>query len=200
MLSFRAALILLAAILLADLAASPALAQTKDDEYVALDVALDMNGDGRIDRAVLSGGEGRIGNKDLAIYLDAGTGPIDPARKPSFFRKGLADGTVAFLEAKGKNKSSLAVQFGCGGCSNDYETILTIVYRGGEFLVAGYTLAWEARDHGAGQCDINFLTGRGTLTKGISGGNERAVKGRFAPVKLADWDQDKHAPLKACGF
>lgn len=196
MLSFRTALILLAAV-----AVSPALAQTKDDDYVVLDAALDMNGDGKTDRAVLSGGQGRLNNKDLAIYLDAGEGPIDPARKPSFFRKGLADGTVAFLEAKGnkrgKNKSSFAVQFGCGGCTNDYETILTVVYRGGEFLVAGYTLAWEARED-SGECDLNFLTGKGTLVK--NGGKPRAVKGRFAPVKLADWDDAKHVPSKACGF
>lgn len=196
MLRFRAALVLLAAV-----AASPALAQSSPPaDYVVLDVALDFDGDGKTDRAVLSGGEGRLNNKDLSIWLDAGDGPIDPARKPTFFRKDLADGTVAFLEVKGKNKSSLAVQFGCGGCSNDYETILTVVYRGGSFLVGGYTLAWETRDHGAGACDVNFLTGKGTLTKGISGGNEKPLKGRFAPVKLADWDDDRHAPRKACGF
>lgn len=193
MLLFRAALILLTTV-----AASPAFAQTTlENDYVVLNVALDMNGDGRTDRAVLSGGDGRLNNKDLAIYLDAGEGPIDTARKPSFFRKGLADGTVAFLEVKGKNKSSLAVQFGCGGCTNDYETILTVVYRGGEFLVAGYTLAWEARED-SGECDLNFLTGKGTLVK--NGGKPRAVKGRFAPVKLADWDDAKHVPSKACGF
>lgn len=198
MLQFRAALILLAA-LLATVAASPARAQTPvtPDDYVVLDVALDIDGDGKMDRAVLSGGDGRLFNKDLAIYLDAGPGPIDAARKPTFFRKGIADGTVAFLEVAGKNKSSLKLQYGCGGCSNDTETILTIVWRGGAFVVGGYTLAWETRDSGSGTCDINLLTGKGTLTK--NGGKARSVKGRFAPVKLDDWDPDK-APQKACGF
>ncbi len=89
------------------------------------------------------------------------------------------------------------MQFGCGGCSNDYETFLTIAFRRGEFWVVGYTYEWETRDHGAGTCDINLATGKGTLSK--DGGKARAVKGRFAPVKLADWDEDK-APFKACGF
>ncbi len=153
-----------------------------------------MNGNGAMDRAVLSGGDGRIGNKDLAIYLDAGTEAIDASRKPSFVKKGLADGTIATLETRG---GSLRVQFGCGGCSNDYETLLTIAFRRGEFWVVGYTYEWETRDFGAGTCDINLTTGKGTLSK--DGGKVRAVKGRFAPVKLADWDEDK-APFKACGF
>jgi len=170
------------------LAPALAQAQTALDDYVFLDVALDMDGDGKTDRAVLSGGNGRLFNKDLSIYLDAGEGPIDPARQPSFSRKGLADGTVAFLEV-GKNKSSLKVQYGCGGCSNDYETILTIIHRKGEFIVAGYTLAWETRDNGAGNCDINLLTGRGIVSK--NGGKERTVKARVGAVKLADWDDEK---------
>ena len=67
--------------------ASPAVAQSPRDDYVKLDVALDMNGNGAMDRAVLSGGDGRLGNKDLAIYLDAGTEAIDASRKPSFVKK-----------------------------------------------------------------------------------------------------------------
>src|SRR6478735_3270404 len=101
-------------------------AQSPPNDYVKLDVALDMNGNGAMDRAVLSGGDGRLGNKDLAIYLDAGTDAIDASRQPSFVKKGLADGIIATLETRG---SSLRVQFGCGGCSNDYETMLTIAYR-----------------------------------------------------------------------
>ncbi len=60
---------------LAALMLAPAFAhaQSPPDDYVKLDVALDMNGNGTMDRAVLSGGDGRLFNKDLAIYLDAGT-------------------------------------------------------------------------------------------------------------------------------
>lgn len=173
---------------------SLAQAQSSPNDYVKLDVTLDINGDGKPDRAVLSGGEGRLGNKDLAIYLDAGTEPIDASRRPAIVKKGLADGTIATLETRGK---SLLVQFGCGGCSNDYETVLTIAYRRGDFWVVGYTYEWETRDFGAGTCDINLATGKGTLSK--DGGKARAVKGRFAPVKLADWDRDRE-PQKACGF
>jgi hypothetical protein len=190
MIAIARAIVCAAAVFLPSLAH----AQSPPTDYVKIDVALDLNGNGTMDRAVLSGGDGRIGNKDLAIYLDAGTEAIDASRKPSFVKKGLADGIIATLEVRG---SSLRVQFGCGGCSNDYETLLTIAFRRGEFWVVGYTYEWETRDFGAGTCDINLATGKGTLSK--DGGKARAVRGRFAPVKLADWDEDK-APFRACGF
>ena len=48
---------------------------------------------------------------------------------------------------------------------------LTIVYRGGEFLVAGYARDWDWNSHLAdgsvetimGGCDIDFLGGRGVV-------------------------------------
>ncbi len=93
-----------------------------------------------------------------------------------------------------KGRGSLVVQYGCGGCSNDTETTLTIVRRDGEFWVAGFSYGWETRDFGTGSCDINFLTGKGVRSQAF--GKGKPIKARFTPVKLADWSVDKQP--KAC--
>ena len=134
---------------------------------------------------------------DLYIYLGAGDDELDLSRNPTFLKKGLTGG--AFSDLESNDRGSLMVRYGCGGCSNDYETTLTIVSRGGEFLVAGFSYDWDTRES-AGTCDINFLTGKGVISKG-AGVTEQIVKrfvGKFTPVKLADWS-DNSRP-KACGF
>ena len=156
------------------------------------DITLDIDNDGKLDRAVLVPTDGR--NADLHIYLGAGDGLLDLSLKPSIVKKDItANFTLAFEANK---KGSLVVSYGCGGCSNTTATTLTIVHRNGAFLVGGYTYAWETRDFGEGTCDINFLTGKATLAK--DGGKTRAIKGTFKPVKLADWDDERH--VKVCGF
>ena len=125
-----------------------------------------MDDDGIMDRVVVVP-DPESTNVDLSIYLGAGDGKLDPSRKPTFRRQGLAL-DWPLLAVEGKGKGSLVIVSGCGGCSNDYSTTLTIVYRDGEFLVGGYTYQWETRES-AGTCDINFLTGQGTLLDGIDG-------------------------------
>ena len=157
-----------------------------------VELSLDMDDDGTMDRvAVVPDPEST--NIDLSIYLGVGDGKLDPSRKPAFRRQGFAlDWPLLAVESKGKG--SLVIASGCGGCSNDYSTTLTIVYRGGEFLVGGYTYEWETRES-AGTCDINFLTGKGTMLEGIEG-DGKPLAGTFAPVKLADWSDDTRP--KAC--
>ena len=189
--------------------ASPAWAQLAYDEKgvrvpleMVAEATLDIDGDGKMDRAVLI----RVGHKnyesELRIYLGVGDAPLDLANKPTISMPALADGAVERLEVRGRNdgksggKQSLRVAWGCGGCSNDVEKAITIVHRGGEFLVGGYSLDWDAR-YGSGHCDINFFTGRGVASK--NGGRQHAVKGTFKPVKLAAWNEDME-PQKACNF
>ena len=64
--------------------------------------------------------------------------------------------------------------------SNQYEPRMTIVDRGGEFLVAGFAQDWDMRAS-MGSCDINFLTG--------GGGGARLAKPAIgnSPIKLVDW-------------
>src|SRR3981189_1560729 len=94
-----------------------------EDRYQAV---LDIDRDGRMDRAVLvrhpSGAAA-----DLLIYLGTGSDALDLSRKPDMRKDDLAYGHVMQLGTN--SKGSLTVQYGCGGCSNDYETTLTIIHR-----------------------------------------------------------------------
>jgi hypothetical protein len=173
-----------------------ALAEDKPSHEAIDEVTLDIDHDGNADRAVLVEPPDRPG-ADLYIYLAVGNEKLDLSRKPTFLKKDLTGGAISTLESNGKG--SLMVRYGCGGCSNDNETTLTIVSRGGEFLVAGFTFDWDTR-YSAGTCDINFLTGKGTISEG-AGVTERIVKrfvGKFTPVKLSDWSDDNRP--KACEF
>jgi hypothetical protein len=157
-----------------------------------VEVSLDMDDDGIMDRVVVVP-DPESTNADLSFYLGAGDGKLDPSRKPTFRKEGMElDWPLLAVERKGKG--SLVITSGCGGCSNDYSTTLTIVYRRGEFLVGGYTYQWDTR-YGAGTCDVNFLTGKGTMLDGIDGPG-KPIDGKFTPTKLQDWS-DETQP-KAC--
>jgi hypothetical protein len=155
------------------------------------EATLDMDRDGTMDRAVLET-DPDTGHGDLSIYLGTGAAEPDPARQPTILKRQLEGGGAVFLE--GNDKGSLLLTYGCGGCSNDFETTLTIVYRGGEFLVGGYTYTWDTR-YGAGTCDVNYLTGKGVMIDGVDG-KPVALDETFRPVRLADWT-DESFP-KAC--
>jgi hypothetical protein len=169
------------------LLAVSALAAPLDDVH---EVTLDIDQDGRADRAALVRNK-TSGDLDLYIYSGAGDAKLDISHKPTSFKTSLATGLVLAFEQRGKG--SLIVTTGCGGCSNDWSITLTIAHRGGEFLVAGFTREWETRVS-AGTCAVNFLTGRGTLTR--NGAKARPLAGKFVPIKLADWSSEKHP--KAC--
>ena len=148
----------------------------KEGTYEA---TLDLDQDGKMDKAILAQQAGG-GPADLAIYLSAGNGPLDPSRQPTFLKKNLTAQRILALD--GASKGSLIVQYGCGGCSNDNETSLDIVRRGGEFLVAGFTQAWDTRN-GVGRCEIDFLKGMRVVTQGLD--EAKPARKRFAPVKTS---------------
>jgi hypothetical protein len=154
------------------------------------EITLDIDHDGRIDRAALVKRE--VGSSaDLLIYLATGDERLDLSRPPTILKKDLANGHVMGLESNGKG--SLQINFGCGGCSNDVETKLTIVHRAGEFWVAGFSYGWETRDWGTGSCDINFLTGKGIRSSELA--KSRPIEARFTRIKLADWSGEKQQSL-----
>lgn len=164
----------------------PALAQDKP----SLETTLDIDRDGKMDRAVMV-------DADLYIYLGGGDEKFDPLRQPSFLKKDLATAAVLVVESKGKvtgkaaGRPALIVKYGCGGCSNDTSTTLTIVYRGGQFVVVGVTYDWDTRN-GIGSCDVNFLTGKGVATEGLNEEKRtRRFRGNFTAVKLADWSDEQ---------
>src|SRR5262245_1780980 len=136
------------AILIGALASSNLAAAQSVSSDSPYEVTLDFDGNGSPDRVVVLR-DAANGVAEVRFYLDAGDGKFDQARKPTFVKKDLTVEGVLWVESK--PRGSLALTYGCGGCSNDYETTLTIAYRQGEFLVAGYTYSWETRES-AGSC------------------------------------------------
>src|SRR3954471_16014500 len=87
----------------------PALAAFIDQP---VEVAPDMNADGVMDRVVVVP-DPESTNVDLSIYLSAGEGKLDPARKPTFHRQGFAlDWRLLAVESNGRG--SLGIVTGCG--------------------------------------------------------------------------------------
>ena len=118
------------------------------------------------------------------------------AALPTFRKENLTTQLVLGLEAG--SEGSLIVAYGCGGCSNDYETELAIVHRGGALLVAGFIHSWDTRHYGIGSCEIDFLAGRKITSEGLD--DATPIEAPFPPERLllADWSDDR--PLEACGL
>ncbi len=167
-----------------------ALGQDKPPLKPPYEVTLDIDHDGKTDRAVLVENPA-TGNGDLYIYLATGSEKLYPTRKPAIVKKTLT--TARILRFESNNKGSLIVMSGCGGCSNDYATTLTIVHRGGAFLVGSVSYDWDTRS-GVGSCSFDFLTGKGIRSRGLAKGKPFTAK--LAPVNLADWSDEKRP--KAC--
>jgi hypothetical protein len=177
---------------IAALAAVPMPACAQDEP--PFEITLDMDNDGQIDRAVITTNPDD-GSADLSLYLAAGEGKLDPARKPDFVKKALTEDRILGLESKGKGSLVVTSCFGCGA-NKSWEATLTIVWRNGKFLVAGYSRDWDWNVQKAdgtvettlGGCDINFLTGKGVASKDL--GDGKPVAGKFVPIALADWSDD----------
>ena len=186
------------------LAAVPmsALAQNEPPADAPLQVSLDMDHDGRMDRAVAVE-DPDSGEAVLTIYLGAGDEKLDPSRKPTFVKKAVTEGRVLELAAKGKGSLTVTSCFGCGA-GKSWEETLTIVYRGGKFLVAGFSRYWDWNVQKAdgsvettlGSCDINYLTGKGVASQDLSDG--KPIAGKFTLKSLANWSAGRRP--KPCEF
>ena len=152
------------------------------------EITLDIDQDGKRDRAVLTRNDDESSYVDLTIYLGDDTDKSDLSRQPSIVKRHLASGHVYEMASNGNG--SLRVEVRCGGCSNDYDTAFSIVYRAGDFLIGGLSRSWELRDGSIGSCDVNYLTGKAVASKGLPRRN-KVVRTVFRPIKLADWSEQK---------
>ncbi len=169
-----------------------ACAQDKPGPKMLYNIALDIDHDGKLDRAAVVQDPADI-YAALYIYLGGGAGPLDLSHRPTFLKKELTTDPVLALEGNGKG--SLIVKYGRVGLgSNQYEMALTVTHRSDEFWVVGFAKTWEMRVGGIGSCDINFLTGKGVATH--SNAKPRPIKEKFAAIKLSDWSDAKQP--KAC--
>ncbi|MBP2227382.1 hypothetical protein J2847_000662 [Azospirillum agricola] len=143
----------------------------------------DLNGDGVPDRAVLTGLDDEA---DLAVHLSVdGALPADPTLyRQAIGWKGELAGTLPEMSITPRGSLVVVFQNDAIG-RNRWREQLTIAFRNGVLVVAGYTNA--SRDtldpKGGGSCDLNLLSG-----KGVRNGKPIAIPAR--PVPLADWTQD----------
>ena len=197
--------------------AVPAVCAEPVRQVVLSSIAVDFDDDGRMDRAELvvinpASADVDFGSTelymvgeservDLVLTFDAASG------KPTFVKKKIVDPEIVFgvapLESKDKGSVSVTSCYGCGAMKSWQQT-LTIAYRRDQFVVAGLIRGWEWGTHLAdgnvkvilGDCDINYLTGKGKASNDFR--DAKPVRMKFKRTKLADWS-DAKVP-KVCRF
>lgn len=163
-------------------------AEAPNFENVLSAVTLDFTGNGEQDRAVLA--QNKDDGADLYIYLRKDASGSEPVLALAELKKGVVFsggmwGQLPSLDVNGKG--SLLIKSGNESVGRARWTqTLTVVYRNKEFLIGG--IAYTTRDtldpKGGGACDLNLLSGKGLR-------NGKPIKGTLAPIKLADWSDDK---------
>jgi len=185
----RAALSLVLAWLAAT--AGPALGQPMvAAQDVLAAITADWNEDGRFDRAVLVAEEGEA---DLYVFLSEEGRLRLAAHKPGFAWAGAMWGTLPTLALNPAGSLQVVSGNQAIGRSRWQETV-TIAYRGGRLVVAGFTFkAYDTLEPGLTRdCDANFLNGRGLLD-----GAPFAVPTPAQP--LTEWSTEDVPPECAAG-
>ncbi len=194
---------LMLSLLLCFFVVCPAAAAPRED--LLFDVTLDMDHAGTSDRAVLvlvgpgrSDAEnpskdfyqlGESERADLLIYLNHGDRSLNIKSPPTLRKEDITNGDeLAFVMPPAVSlKGSLNVvsSNGFGNTFNTTET-LTIVYRDGTFMVAGWAQDfYNSREDKSSHCSVNYLAGK--ALKRVDTGKDARLKGVFKPVSLADW-------------
>jgi hypothetical protein len=189
LMALRAALCLFAFVLSAGLPRPASSAEFMDTQE-RHEFMIDLNGDSAMDRGILNQGKDGLG---LSISLSKDGASPGPASSPDFVRNAIGAGVVSGL-SKGEN-GELLLAYGCGGCSDDTTSMLSIILKDGDFLVSRYQLDWETRE-GSGQCIIDYAAGTGELTIDVEE-KTTLLKGPFKIKKLSDWDETSQD--EACG-
>ena len=125
---------------------------------------------------------------DLYIYTDAGEGWKLAVEADNIVWRGGMYGQEPWLEATEHGSLKLYSENSAIG-RNRWEQILTIAYRGGAFVVAGFTYSYyDTLDPDAGGiCDVNLLTGKGEH-KG------KPFKTSFNALPVQEWTMDTRPP------
>lgn len=173
----------------------PAQAEPAAYERVISSVTLSFADDGSQDRAVLV--DNFDSGADLYIFRGVEDAKADAPMKPDLVKKqaawnGSMWGSRRTLDANAKGSLVMKSQNEAIGRSR-WSEALTIVFRNHEYLVAGLT--YELRDtlepRTGGNCDINFLSGKGTR-------NGKPVETKLSAIRLQDWSDEKLP--KECSF
>ncbi len=151
----------------------------------------DWNNDGGMDRAILVAPENEDHDVGLYIYLhDDANGSQLEIFKPNLVWSGAMWGSTPSLGVNSSGSLQVLSQNQAIG-RHRWLQKLTIAYRNGHFLVAGYTYeSYDTLDLNSGlSCDVNLLTGKGVK-------NKKAFKTNQINIKLADWSE--HASPEEC--
>ncbi|WP_139103194.1 hypothetical protein [Pararhodobacter sp. CCB-MM2] len=155
-LSLRPALVLLSALI----AASPALAE--GPRLVAA-LSGDWDADQQFDAATITVDD--EGGTVFTLYHGDAIGGLQPGiTLTDVFWSGTLAGTLPSFEPRSDSSFAVLTQQTAIG-RNPWHQLLTIAYRNGEYLVAGYDYDTYDRidvDH-SGSCSVNLLTGRYVL-------------------------------------
>jgi hypothetical protein len=199
----------------------PALSKTALSSQMLYGISLDIDNDGKLDRAILvlhrpqdaeplpqhdeqyalSEGE----SLDLLVYL--ATADREPNRKPDFSKAGIIDPEetpwVFPLETDDRHALLVSSAYGAGA-SKSWEQTIAVVARDGKYLVGSYERNWDwntqlsdgSVETVMGGCEIDFLSGAGIISDGLD--ETKPIAQKFRPIALSDWSSDKRPA--ACEF
>ena len=159
-------------------------AQDKASDAVLSAVEGTINGGGPF-RARLVGHDGGAA---LFIETDEGEGMKPVVEAPDIVWRGGMAGQDPWLEISANN-ALLVYSHNESIGRNRWQAKLTIVFRDGRFVTAGYTNSYyDTLDpNGTGECDVNLLTGRGTH-KG------KGFRTKLGSLPVSQWTQDTFPP------
>lgn len=109
------------------------------------------------------------------------------------------DGTVISSEFSLNEQGSLDITSGnMGWGSGQWSETRTIAYRGGQFIVAGFTYGgYDKHNQDKGvRCEVNLLTGNGTLNHSgvVDPSKQKTFKTTAKPIPFKDWNDSEHRP------
>ena len=157
---------------------------TTDPPNIISEIKRDLNGDGTTDRAALITPID-TDQVNLAIDFADATGALHPViLKKAIAWSGAMAGTKPSLEQR-KNGSLMVTSGNQAIGRNRWRQQLTIAYRNGRFIVAGYSYdAYDTLDIAHHfSCDINLLTGAGIK-------NQKHFKRAAETTSLAEWSDN----------
>lgn len=157
---------------------------TVTPETTLAQVEADLNGDGVPDRAILL----RMKEGDDAMLV-IWKGP--DLEHPTVITDTIiwAGGPGQIPELNLAENGSLQVISQNYGIGRDrWQKTLTIAYREGRYILAGYTYDWyDSLDlENSGSCDVNLFNGRGFLSLGQEG-RKRKIRVEMRAMPIADW-------------
>jgi hypothetical protein len=179
--------------------APPAGAQTPPAGTLFAALGGDWNGDGVSDLALLVSDDPQSSDgADLILYLGDGYALVETLRVPGVVYAGTLFGQAPGLEARTDTSFMIRAEQTAIGRS-PWNSAVTVAWRGGSFVVAGYTYTtYDRIENTGGRCDVNLLTGGWEVTfMPADDGPDRVETGRDGPraFPLSDLDQDFLPPV-----